>query len=83
MALKQVPPIMQLVTPDMIGRIASALTPRQRGDASAFKDWLRQISQRVAEASREGGFLGIGGGPVSEAEKATLTEIASAPRLAA
>jgi hypothetical protein len=24
---------------------------------AAFKGWLRQISQRVAEASKEGGFL--------------------------
>ena len=39
--------------------------------------------QHVAEASKEGGFLGIGGVAVSEAEKATLTEIASALRLAA
>jgi hypothetical protein len=32
----------------------------------------------VAEASKEGGFLGIGGVQVSEAEKATLAEIAAA-----
>jgi hypothetical protein len=31
-----------------------------------------------SEAAKEGGFLGIGGVRVSEAEKATLTEIASA-----
>jgi hypothetical protein len=47
-------------------------------DAAAFKGWLRQISQQVAEAAKEGGILGIGGVRVSEAEKATLTEIASA-----
>jgi hypothetical protein len=53
------------------------------GDAAAFKGWLRQISQHVAEASKEGGFLGIGGVPVSEAEKATLAEISNALKLAA
>ena len=53
------------------------------GDAAAFKGWLRQISQHVAEAATEGGFLGIGGVPVSEGEKATLTEISSALRLSA
>jgi len=53
------------------------------GDAAAFKNWLRQISQHVAEAAKEGGFLGIGGVTVSEAEKATLTEISSALKLAA
>jgi hypothetical protein len=53
------------------------------GDAAALKSWLQQISQHVAEASKEGGFLGIGGVPVSDAEKATLTEISSALKLAA
>jgi len=53
------------------------------GDAAAFKGWLRQISQPVAEASNEGRFLGISGMRVSEAEKATLTEISSALKLAA
>src|SRR6516165_4319201 len=53
------------------------------GDAAAFKNWLRQISQHVAEAAKEGGFLGFGGVRVSDAEKATLTEISSALRLAA
>ena len=48
-------------------------------DAAAFKSWLRQISQATAEAASEGGgLLGIGGVKVSEAEKATLTEIDSA-----
>jgi hypothetical protein len=49
----------------------------------SFKGRLRQINQHVAEASTEGGFLGFGGVPVSESEKATLTEISSALRLAA
>ena len=46
-------------------------------DAPAFKGWLREISQHVAEATKEGGFLGVGGVLVSDAEKATLTEISS------
>jgi hypothetical protein len=53
------------------------------GDAAAFKGWLRRISQHVAEAASEGGFLGIGGVAVSDAEKATLQEISSALKLAA
>jgi len=45
--------------------------------------WLRGISQKVAEASMEGGFmeggfLGVGGVRVSDAEKATLADIAKA-----
>ena len=62
------------------GAVVDAKAP---GDAAAFKGWLRQISQHVAEASKEGGFLGIGGVAVSEAEKATLTEISSVLKLAA
>jgi hypothetical protein len=48
------------------------------GDAPAFKAWLRGISQKVAEASLEGGFLGFGGIQVSEAETTTLRDIAEA-----
>ncbi|MET0705530.1 MAG: hypothetical protein ABWY82_01615, partial [Tardiphaga sp.] len=48
-------------------------------DAASFKAWLRQISQSTAEAATEGGGLfGLGGVQVSEAEKATLTEISNA-----
>jgi hypothetical protein len=62
------------------GAVVDARAP---SDAAAFKSWLRQISQHVAEATKEGGFLGIGGVLVSEAEKATLTEISSALGLTA
>jgi hypothetical protein len=54
------------------GALVSAKAPQE---APAFKAWLLQISQHVAEASTEGGFLGFGGVAVSEAEKATLAEI--------
>jgi len=62
------------------GAVVDAKAP---GDAMAFKGWLRQISQQVADAASEGGFLGMGGVRVSDAEKATLTEISSALKLAA
>ena len=54
------------------------LDARAPEDAAAFKAWFRHISQAVAEASTEGGFLGIGGVRVSDAEKATLAEISDA-----
>ncbi len=47
-------------------------------DAAAFKQWLFSISQRVAEAAKEGGFLGFGGTLVSEQEQATLSSISGA-----
>jgi len=43
-----------------------------------FKAWLNSISEKVAEASSEGGFLGIGGVKVSDKEKATLADISKA-----
>ena len=62
------------------GTLVDAKAP---SDAAAFKGWLRQISQHVAEAAPEGGFLGIGGVQVSDAEKATLAQISNALKLAA
>lgn len=47
-------------------------------ESRAFKDWLKHIANLVAEAAREGGFLGFGGEKVSAAERATLAEISSA-----
>src|SRR5215218_4305646 len=57
---------------------AAIVDAKAPAEAAAFKDWLKQIAQKSAEASTEGGFLGFGGVQVSEAEKATLSEIASA-----
>ena len=52
-------------------------------DAPAFKLWLRGISQRVAEAAKEGGFLGFGGVQVSDAEQKALADISQALKLTA
>jgi hypothetical protein len=47
-------------------------------EAREFKMWLGSISQEVAEAAKEGGFLGMGGERVSEAERTALREISEA-----
>jgi hypothetical protein len=61
---------------------AAVVDAKAPGDSVAYKRWLQQVSQHVAEAANEGGgFLG-GGVPVSEAEKATLTEISTALKAA-
>jgi hypothetical protein len=67
---------------EALRKVGTLVDTKAPGDAAAFKGWLRTISQHAAEAAKEGGFLGIGGVRVSEAEKATLTEIASALSLA-
>jgi hypothetical protein len=46
-------------------------------EASDFKRWIISVSEKVANAAKEGGFLGFGGQRVSEAETATLKEIAT------
>jgi hypothetical protein len=59
-------------------QVAALVDSKAPSDAAAFKAWLQSISQHVAEAAKEGGFLGFGGVQVSDAEKATLAEISQA-----
>lgn len=61
-----------LASLEEVSRLLEAKAPN---DAADFKAWLQGISQKVAEASKEGGFLGFGGVQVSDAEKATLADI--------
>jgi len=63
---------------DSLRSAAAIVDQKAPSDAAAYKSWLLQIANNVAEASKEGGFLGFGGVAVSEAEKMTLSEIASA-----
>lgn len=56
--------------------VASLLDEKAGTDGFAVKSWLKETSQKVAEASTEGGFLGFGGVAVSDAEKATLDDVA-------
>ena len=58
--------------------VSTILDAKAPQDAAGFKAWLQAISKNVAEASSEGGFLGIGGVQVSDAEKATLADISKA-----
>ena len=61
------------------GRLAEAVrlvdgkaTPEE---AQAYKDFVLTVAEAVANANREGGFVGIGGKPVSDKEQAALDEI--------
>ena len=58
--------------------VSAIVDTKAPGDADAFKAWLCGISQKVAAAAMEGGFLGLGRVRVSDAEKATLADIAKA-----
>ncbi len=46
-------------------------------EAQAFKQWLVSVSQKVAEAAKEGGFLGFGGTRMSEQETSALKDLTS------
>lgn len=63
---------------DALRSAAAVVDQKAPSDAAAYKAWLLLIAKNVAEASKEGGFLGFGGVAVSAAEKATLEEIAVA-----
>ncbi len=56
--------------------VSAILEAKAPDDAAAFKALLIGISQQVAKAAMEHTFLGFGGVRVSEAEKATLDDIA-------
>ena len=63
---------------DNLREVSAILDAKAPAEAAAFKAFLNGISQTVADAATEGGFLGFGGVRVSKAEKATLGEIAKA-----
>jgi hypothetical protein len=55
--------------------LARKTTP---AEAEAFGRWALSVGRHVAQAAKEGGFLGVGGALVSEKERATLSELAFA-----
>jgi len=66
------------IKPRAIEALRQAVTiagQKAPAEAAGFKAWLRDVAKTVSEASSEGGFMGMGGVAVSEAEKATLAEI--------
>jgi hypothetical protein len=61
-----------------LGAVTALVASKAPDAAPAFRDWLKAIAAKVAEAGTEGGFMGFGGEKVSAAEKATLDRIATA-----
>lgn len=47
-------------------------------EADGYKQWMLDVGQRVAEAAKEGGFLGIGGERVSAEETKAIAQIRAA-----
>jgi hypothetical protein len=63
---------------DSVREAAALVGQKAPLEATSYKGWLLKIAGNVAEASKEGGFLGFGGVPVSDAERATLAELTAA-----
>ncbi len=47
-------------------------------EAKGYKQWVVSVAVTVANAAKEGGFLGIGGELISDKEKAALESVSSA-----
>jgi hypothetical protein len=63
-------------------QVGALLDAKAGAGAAPFKAWLKHVSESVAEASTEGGFLGFGGVRVTDAEKASIAEVAKALNIA-
>ena len=57
---------------------AAAVAAKSPGELQAYKNTILSVAKASAEASKEGGFLGIGGTLVSKDEQAALDAIKAA-----
>ncbi len=63
---------------DDLCKINDILAEKESPEVAAeYKMWLREIAVKVAEAAKEGGFLGFGGTLVSDGEQALLDRISA------
>ncbi|MBC8075002.1 MAG: hypothetical protein H7Y32_02920 [Chloroflexales bacterium] len=60
-----------------IRQTAMIVDAKAPADAAQFKSWLVDVGQKVAEAAKEGGFLGFGGTQVTDEERAAVSELAT------
>ena len=56
--------------------VAALLAQKAPEGAEGYKQWVYQAAKLSSEAAKEGGFLGMGGTRVSEAEAAALRAVA-------
>lgn len=54
---------------------AAAIRTRAPEDMPAYRDFLLWLAETAAGAHREGGFMGVGGAPVSPVERAMIARI--------
>ena len=64
---------------DNAAQVASILSAKSEpGEAADYKNWVINIATEVANAAKEGGFLGFGGTRVSDGEQTFLDAIKKA-----
>jgi hypothetical protein len=63
---------------DIVKAGAAAVAARSPSEAEAYKNTILSVAQATAEASKEGGFLGIGGTLVSKDEQTALDALKAA-----
>jgi hypothetical protein len=69
------PESIQTMALDSIEGSIGILSAKSVENLGPYKSWIKSIAVRVAEAAKEGGFLGIGGERVSANERAFLERI--------
>jgi hypothetical protein len=63
---------------DIVKAGAAAVAAKDPSQTAAYKSAILSVAQAAAEASKEGGFLGIGGTLVSKDEQAAIDQIKAA-----
>lgn len=77
------PDEIRAIAVEMCADVAQLLDEKSAPDESAgFKEWSLTVGEKVANAAKEGGFLGIGGERVSQEERRVLREVSDALRIA-
>ena len=61
-----------------LATILTSVRTKSPSDYDALASLIMAVANNVAEAAKEGGFMGFGGEPVSEAETKTLNDIEAA-----
>ena len=68
---------MQALLDDLTAGVALMDQKATPEESTQIRHWLYQLAVNTAEASKEGGFLGIGAVRVSDAEKSALQDLAA------
>jgi hypothetical protein len=62
---------------ESLRQVTALVEKKAKPEAQGFNQWLVSVAHKVAEAAKEGGFLGFGGTQVSDQESATIKELSN------